>query len=556
MKDKSNLSNASDYFNFNSNNVSGISKNNNLNLTKISNESSDFKELNKEIFQMIQQGGNLSGVNNTNLSISSNNNSNSLPSFNDINWKKKCSHENSSFFDKKDGNNSSLSNVSIIPKKQIEVLNMRNTFDEKDMSFNNNNNNNINSNINNNKNINNNNINGNNFNNNNKNNNNIINNNNINSNYNNKNNNYNGNNYNKYNKFSLIPEDTQEEQVENKILFNNVKKITNKNENKFNNNNINMNNNINNNINHNMGGNNMNNLNNNNNLMINYASSNMMNLNNNINISSKNFVKKNNFQMIPNNSNNSNILINNIRNPQNSNPNFLYYQNQLNQNMNNYYYNNQPQQYMFPENAFSYNNNINQSQNNNMNYQNNQSNWKDNNEKKTKTKKKFKEKIEQKLFVIDLDNIIKGTDSRTTVMIRHIPNKYTSQTLLEELNTICKNKYDFFYLPIDNDNDFNLGYAFINFINPLHIVHFYHIFKARKWKLYKSNKECDLTFAKFQGKSELTANLDKNMNKIEDKKKLPMVFEVMNPPKIDLEKKYYDEIKMNRSELLKNINWI
>ena len=99
-------------------------------------------------------------------------------------------------------------------------------------------------------------------------------------------------------------------------------------------------------------------------------------------------------------------------------------------------------------------------------------------------------------------------------MIRHIPNKYTSQTLLEELNTICKNKYDFFYLPIDNDNDCNLGYAFINFINPLHIVHFYHIFKARKWRLYKSNKECDLTFAKFQGKSELTANLDKNMNKM------------------------------------------
>ena len=42
MKDKSNLPNASDYFNF-SNKTSGISKNNNLNLTKISNESSDFK---------------------------------------------------------------------------------------------------------------------------------------------------------------------------------------------------------------------------------------------------------------------------------------------------------------------------------------------------------------------------------------------------------------------------------------------------------------------------------------------------------------------------------
>ena len=369
------------------------------------------------------------------------------------------------------------------------------------------------------------------------------------------NNNYNGKNYNnnKYNKFSLIPEDSQEEVIENKISFNNVKKIGNKNDKMFYNNNINnMNKN-----NNNMGNNNNNNLNNNN-LMINYTNNNMMNINNNININNKNFIKKNNFPMIINNSNNTNIIINNIRNPipQNTNPNFIYYQNQMNPNLNNFYYNNQPQQYMFPENAFSYNNsNISQSQNNNsMNYQNNQSNY--NNEKKNKTKKKFKDKIEQKLFIINLDNIINGTDERTTVMIRHIPNKYTSQTLLEELNTICKNKYDFFYLPIDNDNDCNLGYAFINFINPLHIVHFYHIFKARKWRLYKSNKECDLTFAKFQGKSELTANLDKNMNKIEDKKKLPMVFEVPNPPKIDLEKKYYDEIKMNRSDLLKNINWI
>ena len=530
MKDKSNLSNASDYFNFNTSNVSGISKNNNLNLTKLSNESSEFKELNKEIFQMIQQeGGNLSGLNNnTNLSISSNNISNSLPSFNDINWKKNP-QENSSFLDKKDGNNSSLSNLSGIPKKQIEVLNMRNTFDEKDLSPNNN----INSfNINNNYN--------NNYNNNNHN-----------------NNNYKANNYNnKYNKFSLIPEDTQEEPMENKITFNNVKKINNKNENKFynnmNNNNIPMNNN---NMNNNFG----NSMKNSNNLMLNY-NNNILNINNNITLNSKNFVKKSNFPMMVNNSNNTNILINNIRNnniPQNSNPNYLYYQNQMNQNLNNYYYNNQCQQYMFPENAFSFNNtNINSSQNN-KNYQNNnQNNWKENNEKKNKTKKKFKDKIEQKLFVIDLDNLVKGDDMRTTVMIRHIPNKYTSQTLLEELNMVCKNKYDFFYLPIDNDNECNLGYAFINFIDPLHIVHFYHIFKARKWKLYKSNKECDLTFAKFQGKSELTANLDKNMNKIEDKKKLPMVFEVTNPPKIDLEKKYYDEIKKYRSDMLKNINWI
>ena len=74
--------------------------------------------------------------------------------------------------------------------------------------------------------------------------------------------------------------------------------------------------------------------------------------------------------------------------------------------------------------------------------------------------------------------------------------------------------------------------------------------------MYKSNKECDLSFAKFQGKSELTANLDKNMNNFDDKKKLPMVFETNTSAKIDLEKKYFNEIKKYQEDKMKNINWI
>ena len=63
--------------------------------------------------------------------------------------------------------------------------------------------------------------------------------------------------------------------------------------------------------------------------------------------------------------------------------------------------------------------------------------------------KKSKEEVDQTLFKIVIENIIHGIDKRTTVMIRHIPNKYGTQTLMEELNTVCKGKYDFFYLPMD-----------------------------------------------------------------------------------------------------------
>ena len=497
MKDISNVSNISENQNNqnNINNISNLSKNsknnNTLNLTKLSNGSNDFKELNKEIFNIIENNANLSGVNNSSLSLNSNNISNSLPSFNDINWKKK-SHENSSLLA---GNNSGFSNLSnIVPKKQIEVINVKNTFEEKDLNDNN------------------------------------------------KFNKYNKN----YNKFSMVPEDTQmpEDFVgNNQIHFTNVKKI-NKNENRrFNNDDLN------------------------NNLILNYNQTNLINMNNSntnhIGNKNKNFISKSNFQMMLNNKSNNNINNNNNSNNTNNifinninNPSYMYFQNKIPQN--NFYF--QPP--FFPENAFSYNNSSinpqkNQKKNNNSNTnQNNNTNKNNNNEKKNKNKKKFKDKIEQKLFIIDIDNIIKGTDKRTTIMIRHIPNKYTSEALLEELNTICKNKYDFFYLPLDNQNECNLGYAFINFVNPLHIVHFYHIFKARKWNLYKSNKECDLSFAKFQGKAELTANLDKNMNKIEDKKKLPMVFETITTAKIDLEKKYLDDIKEYQNDKIKNINWI
>ncbi len=66
-----------------------------------------------------------------------------------------------------------------------------------------------------------------------------------------------------------------------------------------------------------------------------------------------------------------------------------------------------------------------------------------------KKAKKSKEEVDQTLFRIIVENIICGIDKRTTVMIRHIPNKYGTQTLMDELNSLCRGKYDFFYLPMD-----------------------------------------------------------------------------------------------------------
>ena len=262
--------------------------------------------------------------------------------------------------------------------------------------------------------------------------------------------------------------------------------------------------------------------------------------NDKINNKGKNFLNKNIFQESPNN----NISINDSNISKTYNP---YHYSNDNMTNNNIYLNNISN--IFPGQTF-----INNQYNN---YFLNKYNYYNYNFYKYKNKySKRNNNIEPSFFVINLDNILKGIDKRTTIMIRHIPNKYSYQDLLEEINMVCKDNYDFLYLPLDSENNCNLGYAFINFINPLHIIYFYNAFKSRKWLHYNSYKECDLSFAKYQGKNELTSNIERNMGKNGDKRRLPMIFEIKNPPKINLFKQYYEMIEKYRPELLNNINWI
>ena len=262
--------------------------------------------------------------------------------------------------------------------------------------------------------------------------------------------------------------------------------------------------------------------------------------NDKINNKGKNFLNKNIFQESPNN----NFSINDSNISKTYNP---YHYSNDNMTNNNIYLNNISN--IFPGQTF-----INNQYNN---YFLNKYNYYNYNFYKYKNKyNKRNNNIEPSFFVINLDNILKGIDKRTTIMIRHIPNKYSYQDLLEEINMVCKDNYDFLYLPLDSDNNCNLGYAFINFINPLHIIYFYNAFKSRKWLHYNSYKECDLSFAKYQGKNELTSNIERNMGKNGDKRRLPLIFEIKNPPKINLFKQYYEMIEKYRPELLNNINWI
>ena len=104
--------------------------------------------------------------------------------------------------------------------------------------------------------------------------------------------------------------------------------------------------------------------------------------------------------------------------------------------------------------------------------------------------------------ILNLDDIVTGKDTRTTVMIRNIPIKYTDQILTNALSEF-NGKYDCLYMPYDYEKNGNKGYAFINFVNPLHILYFYEKFNGKRWVHFESAKICELNCAHFQGINEI-----------------------------------------------------
>ena len=261
----------------------------------------------------------------------------------------------------------------------------------------------------------------------------------------------------------------------------------------------------------------------NNNINNSYNSPNNNNINNNFQL-----LNNNQFQFFNNNNNNNiqnlnmNIQIDNFQN--------------LNFNLNNNFYQN------------NIINNINNNNNNNI-----MSN-------SYKEKKYHKNEIlDSPKNTIHLDNVLKLKDKRTTIIIRHIPNRYDLEFFMNEININFFGKYDCLYLPMDFVNNSNLGFGFINFIDPIHILLFYTEFIGKKWNYFNSGKRCQLAYAKIQGKNELLKYIYKknglnnsDKNRINDL--LYKSFYISNDNNNNNKNKYYPliEIPMKYFNVFKN----
>ncbi|KAI5172898.1 hypothetical protein PAEPH01_1820 [Pancytospora epiphaga] len=115
-------------------------------------------------------------------------------------------------------------------------------------------------------------------------------------------------------------------------------------------------------------------------------------------------------------------------------------------------------------------------------------------------------------------------DERTACMIRNIPNKYTSEVLLDYINETQYGSYDFFYLRIDFKNKCNVGYAFINFLSNNDVLSFYDRINGYKWKNHNSTKVAELTYASIQGIVNLKRKFKNSTVMLVEKAFRPKVF--------------------------------
>ncbi|KAI3759561.1 hypothetical protein L6452_07458 [Arctium lappa] len=136
---------------------------------------------------------------------------------------------------------------------------------------------------------------------------------------------------------------------------------------------------------------------------------------------------------------------------------------------------------------------------------------------------------DEKKYELDIERVLCGEDCRTTLMIKNIPNKYSSAMLLAAINEQNQGTYDFIYLPLDFKNKCNMGYAFINMIDPLKILQFHKSFNGKKWEKFHSGKVACLAYARIQGKAALIAHFQESSLMNQDKCCHPILFTTDGP---------------------------
>ncbi|KAI0480557.1 RNA recognition motif 2-domain-containing protein [Xylariaceae sp. FL0804] len=120
------------------------------------------------------------------------------------------------------------------------------------------------------------------------------------------------------------------------------------------------------------------------------------------------------------------------------------------------------------------------------------------------------------------------------IMLRNIPNKVDQAHLKRIVDESSWGKYDFMYLRIDFANDCNVGYAFINFVDPLDIIDFVNARGNQRWNCFKSDKVAEISYATIQGKDCLVQKFRNSSVMLEAQHYRPKLYYTLNGPRPEL----------------------
>ena len=99
-------------------------------------------------------------------------------------------------------------------------------------------------------------------------------------------------------------------------------------------------------------------------------------------------------------------------------------------------------------------------------------------------------------------------------------------------------KYDFMYLRIDFANNCNVGYAFINFADPIWIVDFVTARAGHRWNRYNSDKVAEVSYATIQGRDCLIQKFRNSSVMLEHPSFRPKLFRTGAGPLVGTEEQF------------------
>lgn len=91
---------------------------------------------------------------------------------------------------------------------------------------------------------------------------------------------------------------------------------------------------------------------------------------------------------------------------------------------------------------------------------------------------------------------LSNTETRTTVMLRNLPNTLTRERLLRVLEAMgFSGQYDLVYIPVDFSSGAGLGYAFINMLSSSHVPRLWDMFDGFSQWGVGGDKVCTVSWS-------------------------------------------------------------